>query len=47
MNEEITKEFLDQIPNEYWENAGMFASDLFTDYKMYTEFFGKDKKESK
>jgi NADH:ubiquinone oxidoreductase subunit 6 (subunit J) len=38
VTEEITKEFLDQIPKEYWESAGFFASDLFTDYKMYVEF---------
>jgi hypothetical protein len=42
MTKEITEEFLKEIPNEYWENAGMFASDLFTDYKMYVEFFKKE-----
>ena len=39
MTEEIN---IKDIPKEYWEHAGMFASDLFTDYKMYVEFFGKD-----
>ena len=41
---EINEEFLKQIQEEYWECAGMFASDLFTDYKLYVEFFNKELK---
>ena len=42
MSEEINGEFLKGIPAEYWLIcAGMFASDLYTDYKMYVEFFNK------